>query len=165
MKFAFIAAKMAEFPITVLCRVLEVSRAGFYAAVGRPPSPHAVEDQKLAVLVREAHERSRKTYGSPRVHAELAETHGVHVSRKRVIRIMQREGLKARVRKRFKCTTMSDHDQPVAANLLGRNFEADRPNQKWVGDTTELVTANGSSSSPSSSTCSRGTSSAGRCRR
>ncbi len=143
MKFAFIAAKMAEFPITVLCRVLEVSRAGFYAAVGRPPSPRAVEDQKLAVLVREAHERSRKTYGSPRVQAELAETHGVHVSRKRVIRLMQREGLKARVRKRFKCTTMSDHDQPVAANLLDRNFEADRPNQKWVGDTTELLTGNG----------------------
>lgn len=143
MKFAFIAAKMAEFPITVLCRVLEVSRAGFYAAVGRPPSRHAVEDQKLAVLVREAHERSRKTYGSPRVRAELAETHGVHVSRKRVIRLMQREGLKARVRKRFKCTTMSDHDQPVAANLLDRNFEADRPNQKWVGDTTELLTGNG----------------------
>lgn len=143
MKFLFIAAKMAEFPITVLCRMLEVSRAGFYAAVGRSPSAHAVEDQRLAVLVREAHERSRKTYGSPRVHAELAATHQVFVSRKRVVRIMQREGLKARVRKRFKCTTMSDHGQPVAANLLDRNFEAERPNQKWVGDTTELVTNNG----------------------
>jgi transposase InsO family protein len=56
---------------------------------------------------------------------------------------MQLQGLRARVRKRFKCTTNSDHDQPVAANLLGRNFEADRPNQKWVGDTTELITSNG----------------------
>jgi hypothetical protein len=80
-KFAFIAAKMAEFPITVLCRVLEVSRAGFYACIGRPPPPRAVEDEKLAVLVREAHEQSRKTYGSPRVQAELADTHGVYVSR------------------------------------------------------------------------------------
>jgi putative transposase len=142
-KFAFIAAKMAEFPITVLCRVLEVSRAGFYAAVGRPPSPRSVEDQKLAVLVREAHDRSRKTYGSPRVHVELAKTHEVFVSRKRIVRIMQQEGLKARPRKRFKCTTMSDHDQPVAGNLLDRKFEAERPNQRWVGDTTELLTGNG----------------------
>ena len=143
MKFAFIAAKMAEFPITVLCRMLDVSRAGFYASVDRPPPTRTVEDRKIAVLVREAHEQSRKTYGSPRVQAELADTHGVHVSRKRVIRLMQQQGLKARVRKRFKCTTNSNHDQPVAANLLNRKFEADRPNQKWVGDTTELVTSNG----------------------
>jgi putative transposase len=142
-KFAFIAAKMAEFPITVLCRMLEVSRAGFYASIGRPPPPRAAEDERLAVLVREAHEKSRNTYGSPRVHAELADVHGVFVSRKRIIRLMQLQGLKARVRKRFKCTTNSDHDQPVAANLLDRNFEADRPNQKWVGDTTELVTGSG----------------------
>jgi transposase InsO family protein len=142
-KFAFIAAKMAEYPITVLCRVLEVSRAGFYASIGRPPSARAVEDDQVARLVRDAHESSRKTYGSPRVHAELAEAHGVFVSRKRVIRLMQREGLRARPRKRFKCTTMSNHDQPVAPNILDRNFEAERPNQKWVGDTTELVTSNG----------------------
>jgi len=77
------------------------------------------------------------------VQAELADVHGVFVSRKRIIRLMQQQGLKARVRKRFKCTTNSDHDQPVAANLLDRNFEADKPNQKWVGDTTELVTGNG----------------------
>jgi transposase InsO family protein len=142
-KFAFIDAEKAFHRITKLCSVLEVSRAGFYAWCGRPPSNRATEDAKLAILVREAHERSRRTYGSPRVHVELAETHQVFVSRKRVIRLMQQEGLKARVRKRFKCTTMSDHDQPVAANLLARDFEAARPNQKWVGDTTELVTGNG----------------------
>jgi transposase InsO family protein len=142
-KFPFIDAEKASYPIVVLCRVLQVSRAGFYAWCGRPPSPRAVEDGRLAVLVREAHDRSRKTYGSPRVHAELAATHDVFVSRKRVVRIMQQEGLKARVRKRFKCTTMSNHDQPVAANLLDRCFQADRPNQKWAGDTTELLTGNG----------------------
>jgi len=141
-KFAFIVAKMAAFPITVLCRVLEVSRAAFYASLARPPSPHAVEDRRLAVLVREAFERSRRTYGSPRVHAELA-AQGIFVSKKRVARIMRQEGLQARVRKRFKCTTMSDHDQPVAANLLARKFEAERPNQRWVGDTTEILTGNG----------------------
>ena len=135
--------RQAEYPITVLCCALGVSRAGFYAAFGRPASPHAAEDEKLAVLVRAAHEKSRRRYGAPRVQKELAEAQGVHVSQKRVARLMRREGLKARPRKRFKVTTMSDHDQPVAANLLDRNFEADAPNQKWVGDTTELVTGNG----------------------
>jgi len=130
-------------PITVLCRALGVSRAGYYAWVGRPPSAHSLEDQRLAVLVREAHERSRRTYGSPRLHVELAKTHEVFVSRKRIVRIMQQHGLRARPRKRFKCTTMSDHDQPVAANLLDQRFTAERPNQRWVGDTTELITGNG----------------------
>ena len=143
MKFAFIAAKMALFPITVLCRVLGVSRAGFYAAFGRPPSAHAIEDGKLALLVRAAHEKSRRRYGAPRVQKELAEAQDVHVSQKRVARLMRKEGLKARPRKRFKVTTMSDHDQPVAANILDRNFEASAPNQKWVGDTTELLTPEG----------------------
>ena len=142
MKFAFIAAKMAVFPITVLCRTLDVSRAAFYASVGRPPSPHTVEDRRLAVLIREAFERSRRTYGSPRIHAELA-AHNVFVSKKRVARIMRQEGLRARARKRFKCTTMSDHGRPAAANLLDRQFTAVRPNQRWVGDTTELITGNG----------------------
>ena len=142
MKCAFIAAKMAAFPITVLCRVLDISRAAFYAWVDRPPSSHSLEDQKLALLVREAFERSRRTYGCPRIHAELA-AQGVHVSRKRVARIMRQEGLRARPRKRFKCCTDSNHDQPVAANILDRKFEAERPNQRWVGDTTELVTDNG----------------------
>jgi transposase InsO family protein len=142
-RFALIDAKRAEYPITVLCRAFAVSRAGYYASVGRPPSARAIEDRRLAVLVRAAHERSRRTYGSARVHVELAEAHQVFVSRKRVVRIMRQEGLKARVRKRFKRTTMSDHDQPVAANLLDRRFTAERPNQRWVGDTTELVTGNG----------------------
>jgi putative transposase len=143
MKFAFIDAEKAFHRITKLCNVLEVSRAGFYAWCGRAPSNHTVEDRRLTILVREAHERSRRTYGSPRVHVELAETHQVFVSRKRVIRLMRQEGLRARPRKRFKCTTDSNHDQPVAANILDRKFEAERPNQCWVGDTTELVTGNG----------------------
>ena len=75
MKFAFIAAKMAEYPITGLCRILEVSRAGFHASIGRPPPPRVVEDEKLAVLAREAHEKSRRTCGSRRVQVELADVH------------------------------------------------------------------------------------------
>ncbi|HEX9050283.1 MAG TPA: IS3 family transposase [Anaeromyxobacter sp.] len=134
MRFAVIDAKRADYPITVLCRALGVSRAGYYASVGRPPSAREVEDRRLAILVRESHERGRRFYGSPRVHLDLAKTYRVFVSRKRVIRIMQQEGLKARVRKRFKCTTMSDHDHPVAPNLLAQEFKADHPNRRWVGD-------------------------------
>jgi putative transposase len=136
-KFALVDAEKAKYPVAKMCTWLEVSRSGFYWQ-RRPPSERAKEDDQLRVLVREAHERSRRTYGSPRVHADLAANH-VHVGRKRVARLMQQEGLVARVRRRYKCTTMSDHDQPVAANLLGRRFEAEAPNQRWVGDTTELL--------------------------
>jgi len=118
--------------------VLQVSPSGFYASRGRPESAHAQTDRRLRVLVRASFDESRQRYGSPRIHEDLIEQ-AVHVSRKRVVRVMQEEGLQARVRKRFKGTTMSDHDQPVAANLLDRRFEADGPNQRWVGDTTELV--------------------------
>ena len=123
MRFAFIAEEAGR-PVSLWCRVLGVSRTGYYAWRGRSESRHARDDRRLAVLVPEAHERSRGTYGSPRVHAELV-AHDEHVSRKRVIRLMQQEGLKARVRRRYKCTTMSDHNQPIAPNLLDRRFEAD----------------------------------------
>src|SRR5207244_1016522 len=95
-------------------------------------------DRRLRVLVRTSFEESKHRYGSPRVHQDLREQ-DEHVSRKRVVRLMQEDGLVARLRKRYKLTTMSDHDQPVAANLLDREFEADAPNQRWVGDTTEFV--------------------------
>ena len=94
------------------------------------------------MLVRASFDGSRRRYGSPRVHADLADQ-DVHVSRKRVVRVMREEGLKARPRKRFKSTTMSDHDQPVAANLLNREFTAAAPNQRWVGDTSEFLVGEG----------------------
>src|SRR5438105_945004 len=138
MRFTFIAARKAEHTVTILCRCLRVTRSGFYAWQRRPESMHAREDRRLTVLVRASFEESKHRYGSPRVHEDLLEQHE-HVSRKRVVRLMQEDGLKARLRKRYKVTTMSDHDQPVAANLLARQFEAAAPNQRWVGDTTEFV--------------------------
>jgi transposase InsO family protein len=141
-KFPFIDAEKAHYPITLLCRALQVSRAGFYAWIGRPLSPRAVEDARLTVLVREAHQRGRTFYGSPRIHKDLI-AQEVFVSRKRVIRLMQAEKIVGRQRRRHRCTTNSDHNQPVAGNLLGRDFTAERPNQKWVGDTTELITSEG----------------------
>jgi putative transposase len=138
MRFTFIAAKRAEHTVSILCRCLRVTRSGFYAWQRRPESMHACDDRRLKVLVRVSFKESKQRYGSPRVHEDLLEQHE-HVSRKRVVRLMQEDGLKARLRKRYKLTTMSDHDQPVAANLLDRQFEADAPNQRWVGDTTEFM--------------------------
>jgi putative transposase len=138
-KFRFIAAEKAQHSLTRLCRCLRVTRSGFYAWQHRPESGRATRDRHLKVLVRASFAASRGRYGSPRIHRDLLEDHQERVSRKRVIRLMQEDGLKARMRKRFKCTTMSDHDQPVAVNLLERQFIAAAPNQRWVGDTTEFV--------------------------
>jgi len=132
------AAEKAAFTVSALCRALAVCPSGFYAWSRRPESAHAQHDRRLRVLVRASFEESRHRYGSPRIHEDLIEQQ-IRVSRKRVVRLMQEEGLKARPRKRFKCTTMSDHDQPVAANLSDRQFTAETPNQRWVGDTTEFV--------------------------
>jgi len=131
-RFAFIQAEKATVPVTQLCQVLAVSRSGFYAWQTRPESRHARRDRRLRVLVGASFAASCGRYGSPRIHADLR-GQGEEVSRKRVVRLMQEDGLKARPRKRFKCTTRRDHDHPVAANLLDRQFTAERPNQRWVG--------------------------------
>jgi putative transposase len=98
----------------------------------------ARQDMQLRVKVRASFEASAGRYGSPRIWEDLRED-GHAVSRKRVVRLMHEEGLRARMPKRFKVTTMSDHVDPVAANLLNRQFVADAPNQRWVSDTTEFV--------------------------
>ena len=124
--------------MTILCRCLRVTPSGFYAWRRRPESTRAQEDRRLKVLIHTSFNEGRGNYGSPRVHDDLIEW-DERVSRKRVIRLMQEDGLKARVRKRYKVTTDSQHDQPIAANLLQQEFTAERPNQRWAGDTTELV--------------------------
>lgn len=145
MKFAYVAAEKArgEFKVTDLCSAMRVSTSGFYAWRKRPPSTRARKDEQLKVLIKASFDESGKRYGSPRVLEDLRDDHGEKVGRNRVIRLMQEEGLRARPRKRFKNTTMSEHDQPVAANILGREFAADAPNQRWVGDTTEMLTSSG----------------------
>lgn len=123
--------------MTILCRCLQVTTSGFYAWRRRPESKRTQEDRRLKVLIQTSFKEGRGYYGSPRVHDDLIEAQE-RVSRKRVIRLMQADGLKARVVKRYKGTTDSDHDQPIADNLLERRFTAERPNQRWVGDTSEL---------------------------
>jgi transposase InsO family protein len=141
-RYAFIEAEKVFASVAWMCKRLGVSASGFYAWRTRKPSPRAEQDARLKTRIQAAFEASRRTYGSPRVLADLREQ-GEQVGRNRVIRLMQEAGLQARARRRFKCTTKSDHSQPVASNVLGRNFEAAGPNQRWVGDTTELLTTTG----------------------
>jgi transposase-like protein len=128
-KFDWIATEKAFFTIRDLCLALEVSPSGYYAWCRRPESARAQRDRQLKVLVRASFTASKHRYGSPRIHRDLRDDHDQWVSRKRVIRLTQEEGLKARVRKRFICTTDSDHALPVAPNLLNRAFTAEALNQ------------------------------------
>jgi transposase InsO family protein len=141
-EFEFIAAKKAQYPIEVLCDVLEVSRAGFYAHHGRPKSKRATRDEVLGEKIAAIHKEGRRAYGSPRVYKELVKL-GEHVSRKRVIRLMQERDLRGKRRRHFHTTTDSDHAMPVASNILARDFSASAPNQKWVGDITYIPTREG----------------------
>ena len=142
MRFTFIDAERATWPVRVMCRVLLVSAAGFDAWRKRPESARARENRRLAVLVRAAHEKGRQVYGSPRVHAALA-ADGVRVSRKRVIRLMQDQGLRGRGRRRFVWTTDSSNAENIAQNVLNQDFTATARNEKWVGDVTYLRTPDG----------------------
>ena len=142
MRYQFIGAEKAEFPVRLMCRVLEVTRSGFYAWWRRKPSPRALANERLRIKIGEIHQRSRRTYGSPRVHAEL-QADGFKAGRNRVAREMRQMGLFGRRPKRFRKTTDSDHAKPVAANLLKRNFDVEQPNQVWVTDITYIWTLQG----------------------
>ena len=142
-KFAFIDAEKATWPVAWMCRKLGVSRSGFYAFQGRRESPRAVEDSKLRTLVAAAHRAGRRTYGSPRIQRELRDVHGIRIGRNRVIRLMRSEGLRGVSRRRRVRTTDSRHSFPIAPNRLMRDFTADGPNQRWAGDITYLRTDDG----------------------
>jgi transposase InsO family protein len=121
---------------------MNVSPSGYYAWRRRAPSNRAVEDAALAVQVARIHEESRRTYGSPRVHAELA-AGGTRVGRKRVARLMRVNGIVGRRPKPFRRTTDSNHQEPVAGNVLNREFSVSRPNTVWAGDITYVWTRQG----------------------
>jgi putative transposase len=141
-KFAFIAAEKAVYPVELLCSVLEVSRSGYYAWCKRPASRRRVSDAQLAAEIAGVHQRSRRTYGSPRVHADLR-ARGLHVSRKRVERLMRENGIAALRKRPFRRTTDSNHDDPIAPNLLERDFEPKAPNTVWATDVTYIPTFEG----------------------
>ena len=144
MKFAFIKAELAgAFPVEVACDVLGVSRSGYYRWRDRPASASATRRVELAAKVRAVHEANRRVYGSPRVHAALAAS-GERVCENTVAKVMRQHEIRARTaRKYVPRTTDSAHDRPVAANVLGRDFDATRPDQKWAADITYVPTGQG----------------------
>ena len=141
MRYAFILESVA-FPIAVMCRVLGVSRSGFYSWKADPVTKREVRRTPLAAKVRRVFEARRGIYGSPRVHQELR-AEGVLVTRKTVASTMREEGLVARTKQRFHPTTDSRHDDPIAPNLLEREFSREAKNEVWVTDVTAIWTAEG----------------------
>ena len=140
--FRLIDAERANYPVAMLCRMLGVSKSGYYAWRSRPPSKRSREDYALTEKIREVHHRSRETYGSPRVHAELRAL-GVRCGRRRVARLMRVAGLQGCMRSRKRRTTRRDPRAAPAPDLLRRAFVATQPNRVWLADITYLPTQEG----------------------
>lgn len=140
--FRFIEAEKAIYPVSLLCRVLKVSRSGYYAWLHRPPSKRSVEDRSLTERIREVHERSRYTYGYPRVHAELSAL-GVECGRRRVARLMREADIQGCMRGRRRSSTRQAKDATVAPDLVDRRFLAAFPDRLWLADITYLPTREG----------------------
>jgi putative transposase len=142
MCFRLIDAKKSQHPVSLLCGVLGVSRAGYYAWKDRSPSPRAMRDAQLSEQIAEIHDESQGTYGWPRIHAELRHR-GVRASRKRVARLMRRAGLSGMVRRRKGRTTIRVPGVATAPDLVRRDFAPTAPNRLWVADLTEIATWEG----------------------
>ena len=144
-QYAAIAAHRTQFPVTLMCRVLDVSCSGFYAALGRVPSARTQADEPMRVQIRTAFRQSRKRFGAPRIMRALR-AQCVRVSTKRIARLMQTDGLQGRRPRRFVITTQRNPADRVAPNLLDRDFDvrATRPlNTVWVSDVTFIPTQMG----------------------
>jgi putative transposase len=139
--FRFIDAERACLPVALLCRMLGVSRSGYYAWRSRSPSKRSREDATLTAKIGEIYRRSRQTYGSPRVHAELRAL-GIRCGRKRVERLMRQAGLRGCMRGRRKGTTRRSKRAPVK-DLVKRNFAAPEVDRVWVADVTYVATREG----------------------
>jgi len=140
--YQVIATHARQYPVALLCRVLGVARSGYYAWRTRPVSRRREADGQLEAQIRQIHVASRRTYGSPRIHAELRDQ-GVRCSKKRVARVMRRAGIRVCRPTRRRTTTDSRHTLPVAANLLNRVFTAPAANTKWAADITSIETGEG----------------------
>ncbi len=137
--FEIIRAEAANFPIALLCALLNVSKSGYYAFLGRGRSERQDTNLRVTTKVRAIHASTRGVYGSRRMTEELDED----VGRNRVARLMRENRLQARTPRKFRVTTDSDHPLPIAPNLLEQDFTTDQPNRVWVGDITYVWTAQG----------------------
>ena len=145
MRFVFIQAHARIYHITTMCRVLQVSRAGYYAWRARPLCERVKDDVVLRERIRQIHKQVKGRYGSPRVRMELRAL-GIRCAKKRVARLMRVEGLRAKSARRYRVTTNSDHAQPVARNVLDRQFSLTsnpEPDRVWAADLTYIPTREG----------------------
>ncbi|TDP61550.1 transposase InsO family protein [Bradymonas sediminis] len=142
MRYEVIESHRDEFPVTLLCEVLDVSTSGYYDWRKRPPSKRQQEDEALLNKIEDIHAKSRETYGSPRIHRVLKDE-GRVVGRNRVARLMRDNGIKAAQKRRSRRTTDSNHAFPLADNLLAREFSTTQPNQVWLADITYVDTQQG----------------------
>ena len=142
MRYLFIHKEKKEYSLRALCRVLKVTRAGYYAWCRRPPSRRQLENDQLAVRIKDIFKAKEELYGSQRIYHDLKAAN-VPCSLKRVARIMRQSDLKAIKKRRFVITTDSNHDLPIEENVLDRDFKADAPNQKWTADITYIWTSEG----------------------
>jgi transposase InsO family protein len=140
--FELVRAEAANFPVSVLCELLDVSTSGYYAWLERPPSTRDRDDVRLVAKIRAVHSSNGAVYGSRRMTEELRADDEV-VGRSRVVRLMQEHELHARKARKFKTTTDSKHDKAIAPNLLEQQFDVDAPNEAWVGDITYVWTTEG----------------------
>jgi putative transposase len=125
-----------------MCKVLNLARSGYYAWCKRKTSPRTQENEILSDQIKQIHQASRQSYGSPRIHAALL-AKGFQVGRKRVVRLMAKLGIGARPKRKFKATTDSEHDSPIAKNVLDRDFTTTEPDRVWVADMTYIWTTEG----------------------
>ena len=145
MKYAFIQRHRREWPISVQCRVLEVSVAGYHEHFVRKASAaqrRHLSDDALLVHIKAIHAETRGGYGWPRTWKELL-ARGIRVGKERVQKLMKLHGIRAKGRRRFKVTTDSNHDLPIAPNLLDRQFTVAQPDKVWAGDITYIATDEG----------------------
>jgi len=136
-KYAFIKSHRTTFSVSLMCKVMEVTRSAFYDWLNRPESARSREDRQLGKKVKKIHEKSRETYGTRRIRQELVED-GEPISRTRVGRLMKQQGLESKSKRKFKATTNSNHGRPVAPNLLDREFLVDQPDTVYAGDITYI---------------------------
>jgi len=142
MRFQFIEDHRHEFPVTRMCKVLNVSPSGYYAWRKRPVSAREMANRQLVEKIKAVHAESHETYGSPRIYHELKDQ-GVACSENRVARLMRLHDIRAKQNKRYKVTTKRNKAHPIAPNLLNRDFVADRPDHKWLADITYIPTQEG----------------------
>jgi putative transposase len=142
MRFQFIEDHRDEFPVRLMCKVLEVSTSGYYAWRGRPPSKREMANRELMAKIKEEFEKSSETYGSPRIYQVMRKL-GLMCSPNRVARLMRAAGLKAKQTRRYRSTTKRNKADRAAPNILKRDFSAEAPNKKWVADITYIATQEG----------------------